>query len=414
MTPSSSGAALVLLIVSGLATLRAADWPQWRGPARTAVLSVAEAPAAWPASLTRGWSTEVGEGYSSPVLAGDRIFVHARRDPDEIVLALDAATGRVVWRQSYPAPVDKNPYAKGMAKGPYSTPLVANGRVFSLGTTGILSAWNVATGELLWRKAPPSPIDMSKLFCGTAMSPVLTKAGVVIQVGDDRGGRVAAYDPASGKEVWSKAMDGPGYASPIELQMLGTSQLVTMTTRAVVGLAADTGVLLWEFPFPDEWNENIVTPVATASGVIVSGVRQGTRLLTPAKKGETWTVTQAWHTPDVTMYMSSPVLVNGTLYGHSSKRRGQFVAISAADGKLLWGSDGRAGASASVMAAGRHLVFLSSESELVIAEADPAAYKELRRYNVSASATYAHPVLTKDRLLVRDMTHVTAWGIGGR
>jgi len=405
-----------LLFVAALAaaaSLRAEDdeWPQWRGPNRTGIVAATAAPSAWPTALKKGWSAAVGEGYSSPVTADGRVFVHSRQDPEEVVSAIDLVSGKVIWEKKYPAPVEKNPYAKRMAKGPYSTPLVTEGRLYTLGTTGVLSAWNASDGSLVWRKDFSASIDTSKLFCGTAMSPVRTKQGIVVHVGDDRGGTVTAFEPATGKEIWSKKIHGPGYASPIEINLHGTSQLVTMTTRSIVGLASDTGAILWEFPFDDEWNENIVTPIATGTGVIVSGVRQGTRALTLSNSGKAWTVKEAWHTPDVAMYMSSPVLVDGVLFGHSAKRKGQFVAVSPADGRIIWSTEGRAGASASVMAAGEHLVFLTTESELVVALLDRTAYKELQRYNVASSATYAHPILLRDRLIVRDATHLTVWAL---
>ena len=398
-------------IVSIVASLRASndDWPQWRGPDRTGVVAADAAPSEWPSELKKGWSVQVGEGYSSPVTSGGRVFLHSRRDPEEVVTAVDLATGRVLWEQRYAAPVEKNPYAKQMAKGPYSTPLLTGGRLYTLGTTGVLSVWSAADGQLVWKKDFSTRISTSNLFCGTAMSPVRTKQGIIVHVGDDRAGTVTTFDPATGQEIWTKAIQGPGYASPIVITVDGISQLVTMTTRSVVGLAVDTGAVLWEFPFNDEWNENIVTPVATSTGVIVSGVRQGTRALTLARTDETWKVTEAWHTPDVAMYLSSPVLVDGVLFGHSSKRKGQFVAMDPANGRMLWSTEGRAGMSASVVAAGRHLVFLTTESELLVAERDRNAYKELRRYTVAPSATWAHPILLRDSVIVRDATQLTAW-----
>ena len=384
-------------------------WPQWRGPARTGVLTADEAPAMWPPELKKGWSVEVGEGYSSPVSGDGRVFVHARRDPDEVVSAIDLATGTVAWTQKYAAPTQKNPYAKEMAKGPYSTPLLADGRVYTLGTTAIVSAWNAATGALVWRRDFSSHIDTSKLFCGTAMSPLLSKSGLIVQVGDDRGGTLVALDPATGKDRWTTSVRGPGYASPIEVTLGGLAQIVTMTTRSVIGVDSANGKMLWEFPFDDEWNENIVTPVETASGVIVSGVRQGTRRLTIAQSGNTWSATEAWHTPDVAMYMSSPVLVRGTLFGHSSKRKGQFVALNADTGKILWATEGRNATSASVVAAGSHLVFLTTESQMIVTPVDPAAYHEVRRYTVAPSTVYAQPIVLRDRVIVRDASHLTQW-----
>ena len=411
-----AAAALVVLATSVRAT--SGDWPQWRGPNRTGVVAASAAPATWPEQLKKGWSVDVGEGYSSPVSGGGRIFAHARRDPEEVVIAVDAKTGKIAWEQKYAAPMTKNPYAKQMAKGPYSTPLFADGRLYTLGTTAILSAWNASTGALLWRKDHSANVNTSKLFCGTAMSPIRIKEGIVVHTGDDSGGTVTAFEPVTGKEIWTRRISGPGYASPIEIDLHGTRQIVTMTTRSVVALSSAAGELLWEFPFDDEWNENIVTPIATRTGLIVSGVRQGTRALAIDKAGPrgpqgsaTWAARQTWHTPDVTMYMSSPVLIDGTLFGHSSKRKGQFVAVNPDDGKILWATEGRGGANASVTAAGKHLLFLTSESELIVAQLDRAAYRELRRYTVASSPTYAHLMVTPDGVYVRDATHLTRWGV---
>jgi outer membrane protein assembly factor BamB len=405
-------AAIVAVAIAGMSLSAAGEnWPQWRGPSRTGIVPASAAPDAWPASLNKGWTVAVGEGYSSPVTGGGLVFVHSRRDPDEVVTAVDLSTGKVVWEQKYTAPMAKNPYAKQMAKGPYSTPLFSDGRLFTLGTTAMLSAWNASTGALLWRKDDSARVDTSKLFCGTAMSPIRIKEGVIVHTGDDSGGTVTAFDPASGKELWTRKINGPGYASPIEIELSGTRQIVTMTTRSVIGLASSSGSVLWEFPFADEWNENIVTPIPTRTGVIVSGVRQGTRALALEKSGDKWVPRQAWHTPDVAMYMSSPVLVDGVLFGHSSKRKGQLVAVNPDDGKILWATEGRSGTSASVTAAGKHLLFLTTESELIVAQPDRAAYRELRRYSVASTPTYAHLTLLPDSVLVRDAANLTRWSV---
>jgi outer membrane protein assembly factor BamB len=384
-------------------------WQQWRGPSRSGVLTADQAPAAWPATLKRGWSAPAGEGYSSPIADETRVFVHGRRDPDETVSAIDLASGTVAWTRSYGAPTEKNPYAKTMAKGPYSTPLVADGRLFTLGTTAILSAWNTSTGALIWRRDFSARIDTSKLFCGTAMSPLLTRHGLVIHVGDDRGGTIITVDPVTGKDKWTTTVAGPGYASPIDLTIADTPQIVTLTTKSVIGVTPATGSLLWEFPFNDEWNENIVTPIPMPDGIIVSGVRQGTRRLVIVKNGPQFSVKEAWHTPDVAMYMSSPVLARGTLFGHSTKRKGQFVALDPEGGAIRWSTEGRNATSAAVVAAGAHLLYLTTEGQMIVAPLDATKFEEQRRYPVAESATYAHPIVLRDRIIVRDQSTVTSW-----
>ena len=136
------------------------SWPQWRGPSRSSASIRHQAPRTWPAELKKGWSVEVGEGYSSPIAGDGRIFVHARRDPDEVVSAIDLATGSVARQQKDMAPMEKNPYAKQMAKGPYSTPLFSEGRLGTFGTTAILSVRQPPLTGALWRR--PLVIQPSK------------------------------------------------------------------------------------------------------------------------------------------------------------------------------------------------------------------------------------------------------------
>jgi outer membrane protein assembly factor BamB len=382
----------------------AQDWMQWRGPARDGTVPAKNTPASWPESLKRVWRVEIGEGYSSPVMANGRAFVHSRRDPEELVTAINLADGKILWQQKYAAPFQKNQYAVKMAKGPNATPLLAGARLFTLGTTGIVTAWDTATGRRLWNKDFSQTVDTSKLFCGTAASPLLVGGLVVIQVGSDvHGGQIMALDPATGEARWGWRGAGPGYASPVVFNVAGKEQIATMTNGSVVGLDAKTGGELWSVPFPDDWHENITTPVWTGTHLVVSGTRQGTHayLLRQQAAGK-WQATEDWKNADVTMYMSSPVYGDGLLYGHSVKRKGQFVALDAKDGTVRWITDGREGEHASVLLTPRHLIYLTNGADLIVARRAGQAFEAERRYDVADAETYAMPVLLGADIYVRD------------
>lgn len=399
--------AWVLLAVLGASPIAAQDWNQWRGPTRNGVVPAANAPAAWPSKWRRAWRAEVGEGYSSPVVADGRVFVHSRRDPDEIVTALDVTTGKTLWQQKYTTPFNKNQYAVGMAKGPHATPLVIGDRLVTLGAMGVLSAWNTRTGALVWRKDYSASIDTSKLFTGTAASPLAEAGMVIVQIGSDiHGGRVIALDPRTGAERWTWQGKGPGYASPVAITVQGVRQIVTLTDSSIEGIDAKSGKSLWSVPFPDEWHENIVTPIWTGTHLIVSGPRQGTHAYTIQQSAGEWKVTEAWKNPDVTMYMSTPVLLNGVLYGLSSKRKGQLFALDAATGTVRWATEGRAADHASILLTPTHVIFLTNGSDLILVRPSPEKFDEVRRYDVAESQTWAVPVLLPDGLIVRDATGV--------
>lgn len=394
-----------ILVVVIAQTTFAQDWTQWRGPARDGVVPVANTPASWPASLRRAWRVEIGEGYSSPVVSNGKVFLHARRDPSEVVVAINLADGKILWQQTYSADFKKNQYAVKMAKGPNATPLLIGSRLFTLGVTGILNAWDTATGKQLWTKDFSKTIDTSKLFCGTAASPLASGGRVVVQTGSDiHGGQIVALDPANGKIAWEWKGPGPGYASPVIIEIAGKQQIVTMTNGSIVGLDAKTGAELWTAPFPDEWHENIVTPVWTGTHLIVSGTRQGTHAFSLIQTAGKWQATEVWKNADVAMYMSSPVYGDGFIYGMSSRKKGQFFALDAKTGTVRWTTEGREGDHASVLLTPRHVVFLTNGADLIVTPRAADKFTVEKRYDVADAETWAIPVLLGSDVLIRDAT----------
>jgi outer membrane protein assembly factor BamB len=385
----------------------AREWTQWRGPNRDGIVPAAQVPADWPAAFGSAWRVEVGEGYSSPVVAGTRVFVHSRKDPKELVTAIDLPSGKTVWQQVYDAPYQKNQYAVRMGKGPNATPLVAEARLFTLGATGILNAWDTASGKRLWEQNYTKEVDFSKLFCGTAASPALAHGLVVVQVGSDvHGGRILALDPATGATKWQWRGPGPGYASPVIITVGATSQLVTMTNQSIVGLDARTGRELWTAPFPDEWHENIVTPTWTGRHLIVSGTRQGTQAYTLSETGGAWQAKQVWKVTDASMYMSTPVAGDGLIYGLSDKRKGHFVALDESTGAVKWATEGREGDFASVLLTPKHVLFLTNGADLVVARRG-GTFAIDKKYDLGASETWSAPVIVGRDLVIRDAAGVS-------
>ncbi|HEY2961249.1 MAG TPA: PQQ-binding-like beta-propeller repeat protein [Pyrinomonadaceae bacterium] len=397
--------AILLFLLAIASHVSAQEWNQWRGPGRNGFVSTKDAPTAWPEKLERTWRVEIGEGYSSPVVVNGRVFVHGRRDPEEIVTAINLADGKVLWEQKYQAGFKKNQYAVEMAKGPHATPLVLGNAVFTLGVTGIFNAWDTATGRRIWTRDFSQLIDTSKLFCGTAASPLALTGRVVVQVGSDiHGGKILGLDPATGATQWEWSGPGPGYASPVVINLKDQSQIIALTEGSIVGVDARNGKELWTVPFPDEWHENISTPLWTGTHLIVSGTRQGTHAYTLAEKDGKWQATETWKNPDVAMYMSSPVFGDGLVYAHSSKKKGQFVAFDEQTGAVRWSTEGREGEHASLLLTPRHVVFLTNGGDLIVAKRGTPAFALERRYEVAESSTWSTPVLLGSHILVRDAT----------
>jgi outer membrane protein assembly factor BamB len=387
------------------ASLLAADWPQWRGPNRDGTGAVFTEPAKWPEKLTERWKITVGGGHSSPVLVGNRIFLHSRQKDDEVIAAIDAATGKVIWQDRYPAPYRVNPAAASHGPGPKSTPAVAHGRVVALGISGILSALDATTGKVLWRKpAPPSPP-----IYGTAMSPAIDAGLVIAHVGGHDSGALTAFDAATGAEKWKWSGDGPGYASPVIGTFGGTKQVITQSQDRLISVSAANGQLLWELPLKTPYQQNSVTPLVFKDMVIYSGLEHPVVALRPVNKGGKWIAEKVWENADAGMYMSSPVIAANILFGMSNRNRGQFFAIDLANGKTLWTTRGREAENAAIVNAGKLLFILKADAELVIARPNPASFDVIRRYTVGSSPTWAHPVIDGNRIFVKDADTLTLW-----
>jgi outer membrane protein assembly factor BamB len=396
--------ASVLLLLP--ATLSAQDWPQWRGPARTGVVTQFTAPAVWPKQLRRVWSTPVGASYSSPAVAAGAIFVFTRQGDQEVVQAIDRTSGKARWSKSYAAAFEKNKYATGMGKGPFSTPTFHQDKLITFGVTGVLSCWNASTGALLWRKDFSKRVDTTNLFTGTATSPLIDAGVLYVHMGDDRGGSLLALDLATGNQKWSWNGDGPSYSSPVLADVNGRRQLITLTTKHAVGLDPRNGELLWKIDFKDQWNENIVTPVVHGNRVIFSGVRRGTFALdiSPSPK-------IAWENSDMPMYMTSPVLDGDALYGMSSKRKGALFCIDVRTGKLSWSTTGREGTNMSLVSAGPFLFALNETGDLKIIRRNAAKYVEVASYKVSENPTWSQPVVLNDGVLIKDEVALTLYSL---
>jgi outer membrane protein assembly factor BamB len=392
--------------------LWAADWRQWRGFSRNGFTPHKVDLAKLPPELTKVWQAEIGTGYSSPVVTRDRVFTFSRQQRNEVVRSLDRATGKIMWEAKYAAPFTKNKYANEMRDGPFSTPLLYNNtQLITWGVGGILSCFDAATGKLQWRNDYSSKVRTDNNFTGVAASPLGNAGRVYVHAGDDRGGQLLALDAASGRPVWTMNPNaGPGYASPIVHNYRGVSMLILLTDRSLVGVAENDGRLLWTYPFQDQWNENIVTPMAEQDKVFVSGVRNGSTLLSlELREGGAWNVTKVWHNPEVTMYMSSPVWAGDTIYGHSNRKKGQFVAIDSATGNIRWQTDGRDAASASIIQADNALLLTTVEGDLLVVSKDKEKFDARRKYKIADSAVWAHTAFADGEVYIKDETRLLAY-----
>jgi outer membrane protein assembly factor BamB len=397
------------LIGGALAAAGAQDWNQWRGPSRTGVTTAFAAPAAWPDRPRKLWEANVGSGHSSPVVSGGTAFVLSRTGEDEVVTAFDYQNGKQIWQQRYRAEYQVNPAADSHGKGPKSTPAVDGGRVFTLGISGTLSAFDAATGKPLWRKTFAREFDATSPDFGVAMSPLVDQGSVIVHVGGNKRGALMALDGATGTIKWQWKGEGPAYASPVFATFGSSRQVITQSRAHIVGLSAADGRLLWSVPFTTSYDQNIVTPIVSGDLVFYSGLDQPLAALRVLEAGGKWVVERAWQAGDVPMYMSTAVMAGGNLFGLTHRNKGQFFAVDPRSGKVLWTTRGREGENAALIAAGDLLIATTTEGELVIARRDPARFDVIKRYTVAESPVWAHPVPAGRGILVKDEEKLAYW-----
>ena len=403
--PASGAVATLAAFFATAAAQGPGDWPQWRGPGRDGVVASLTPPAAWPDRLTQKWKVDVGLGYATPIVIADRVYMSSRQADNEALSALDAASGSQIWTFKYAAPFTISPAAARHEKGPKSTPTFADGRIFTLGMTNVVTAVDAATGKQLWQK----PATQAQPLYHTGMSPLVDRGLLVVHVGGHNQGSLNAYDVKSGTVKWHWDGDGPGYGSPMAVDVAGTRQIVTLTQENVVGVAAATGELLWKRPLTTPYTQNAITPILYKDMVIVSGLDHGVTAFRIAKKDAGWTTDQVWQNTQVSMYMANGVILNDTLISLSHKNSGQFFALDAKSGKTIWTGPPRQAGNAAILRAGDLLFLLKDDAELVVARSGATGLETIRSYTVADSATWSAPAISGDRIFVKDVSSLALW-----
>jgi len=397
------GGAVLMACAGATAAQRSPqDYPQWRGLNRDGAASAFAEPSSWPDALTRRWKVDVGVGYATPLVISDAVYTFTRRNETEVMTALEAATGKERWHTSYAAPYAPDTPAAAHGVGPKATPLFHNGRLYTLGITGIVSAFDAATGKLAWQ-TPAAPEHPSY---GTAVSPVGDKDLVIVHPGNH--GPLTAFDANSGAVRWT-GTDRGAYASPIIIELGGIRQVVTMTQDSVLGVSLSDGAKLWEYPWQSRSTPSAITPIVYQETLIVSSQAMGVTALKPARRGDKWVVDRVWETREVSLFLSNPVVVGDTLFGLSEKARGQFFALDAQSGKVLWLGQPRQASNTAIVKAGNLLLLLNDDAELIVARSSRTGFEPLKRYIVADSATWAQPAVSGNRVFVKDVSSLSLW-----
>ena len=397
----------VWVVFACVSVVVAQDWTQWRGPNRDGVVASGHTAASWANGLTEQWTVQVGSGYATPILVGKRLYMYTRQGNNEVMMALDADSGMEIWRTSYAAPFDMHPGTVPHGPGPKSTPAYAAGRLFALGMTGIVTAFDAETGDQLWQTSEATA-HPPQLF-HTAMSPVVEGDSVIFHVGGHDDGELTAFDVKTGDIQWSWSGYGPAYGSPLVVELEGVRQVVTFTREHMIGVSVDAGALLWQRPFPVNYDTSSQTPILFKDMLIQAGRDNGITAFRVIREGDAWTTDDVWQTTEVSLHMTNGVVADGVLLGLSHLNSGQYFGLDLETGEILWKGAPRQAENAAMIRAGDTVISLEDDAELLIVKPNRSSFDVLERYEVASSSTWTQPTLSGDRLYVKDLTSLTLW-----
>ena len=383
------------------------DWPQWRGPNRDGSVASFREPAAWPENLKRQWRIEVGTGYATPLLVGQRLYVFTRQAEDEVMTALDASTGKQIWRSSYPAPFEMWKATARHGPGPKSTPTFANGRLFSLGMSNIVTAFDAATGKRLWQ----TPATKAQPMYHTAMSPIVDGDVMIVHVGGPSDAALTAFDVATGTVRWTWTGDSPAYGSPMIVDIASTRQVVTFTHQNLIGVSLANGELLWRRPFRTPADTTAQTPIVFRDTIIQNGRENGVTAFRVTRRSGVWATDDVWQTKEVSLHMTNGVVVDGVFYGLSHLNAGQYFGLDLATGQVLWKSAPRQAENAAMVRAGNTIFALEDDGEMVVMKTSRTEMNVVKRYEVADSQTWAQPTISGSRMYVKDVSQLTLWTV---
>jgi outer membrane protein assembly factor BamB len=377
------------------------EWAGFRGATRDAIVRNVKLDTDWSAKPpVQMWHRPIGPGWSSFAVLGDLLFTQEQRGEEEIVAAYRVSTGEPAWRHRDPVRF----WESNGGAGPRGTPTLHDGRVYSLGATGILNVLDAATGAVLWKRDIAADAEKKVPMWGFSSSPLIYRDLVIVAAA----GKLAAYDLAGGKPRWFGANGGGGYSSPQLATIGGVEQIVFLSGTGATGFDPSDGKTLWNYAWE---GTPIVQPALTPEGdvLVTSGDSMGgmgMRRLAVTRDAGAWKVEERWTSNGLKPYFNDFVLHDGYAFGFDGRI---LSCIDLKDGTRKW-KGGRFGQGQMMLLRDQDLLLvISEEGELALVSATPDKFTEVARFQAIEGKTWNHPVLVRDTLLVRNDQEMAAF-----
>lgn len=377
-----------------LAPLHGSDWPHLLGPTRNAVYAGPALADTWPAEGPRVvWKLDVGEGYSSPVVAEGRLIQCHRLEDELHVDCLDPLTGKRHWTFRHEMKFRDGAF---FDHGPRPTPSIRAGRVYVQNTDGYLACLDLKTGDKIWSRNSKSEFKSSATWHGCAASPLVTDRAVILPVGSTNNGGIVAFNPEDGRTLWQVTGEKASASSPVLQRLDGKDQVIVVTRDAVHGLDPATGRDYWRLPTRRQTSGDVyaASPIVIGdNAVLLSGWYKLGALLFDVKDNQP---TPRWHLDDaLSSHYACPLVEEGHAYGfhgHAWERGGPNLrCLELATGKVAW-EQPKVG-SGTLVRAGNLFVILADTGELQLATATPKEFKIRQRAQIVGRTTRSYPAI---------------------
>jgi outer membrane protein assembly factor BamB len=403
-----SRAVVGLAIVAVVVSAATPEWGQWAGPNRNFHVTARPFAEVWPASGPPViWKRPLPYGSSSVVVDGKRLYTMYRDGDNEVVLALEASTGRTVWEYKYPAV-----FLKGMnmstGPGPHATPLVAGDRLYTAGVNGKFHCLNKKTGKVLWTRGLIEEMGGSLMLRGYSNSPLRYKDTVIVMVGG-KGHTIAALDLKTGATRWQGGDFGNSQSSPVLINVDGEEQVACVVEKAVAGFDPASGRVLWSHPHENRGGDITSTLIWGADNLLFfSGAYQGgSRTLQLSRRNGSTEVKELWFHRQLRVHHSNVTRIGEYVYASNGDFGGvTYMCLNIRTGEILWRE--RSMPRANALLVGDRVILLDEEGVLHLVKLSPEGLKINYSFQVLENLSWTPPSIAGTRLYVRDRKSIAA------
>ncbi len=385
-------------------TLQAGDWPAFRGAGRDGKVYGTAITTDWSANPPKlVWRNRAGPSWSSMLIVDGRLYTQEQRGPSEAVVCLEANTGREIWSHEDVARFEEQ--LGGI--GPRATPTFADGRIYSLGATGMLNCLNAASGEPVWLRNIAEDSGAKIPMWGFSGSPLVTGGLVIVFAGGTSPKNLLAYHAESGEPAWTAPAPGESYSSPQLSFLAGKDQILLLSDAGLTAFDAAVGTLLWKYALATPGEPRVVQPcLVDDADVLFSGANSGTTSLTVRHDAEGWHTIENWVSHDLKPFFNDYVLYDGSLYGFDGKI---FCCVDAQAGEGRWKQGRYGNGQVLLLADQRVLLVLSESGEVVLLAANPKQHEELARFQAVNGKTWSYPAIAHGRLYARNAEEIACF-----